>query len=79
MLGHLAGRWTSLIRTALLVEPLLYHALRRAITGISDKSLAATLRSLQHDGLSRAEDRPWTTGPRTSARRARSKPPSPFA
>ncbi|MFJ4853582.1 MULTISPECIES: winged helix-turn-helix transcriptional regulator [unclassified Streptomyces] len=51
VLGHLAGRWTMLILTALLSEPLRYHELRTVVAGISDKSLAATLRSLQQDGL----------------------------
>ncbi|OEV12321.1 winged helix-turn-helix transcriptional regulator [Streptomyces nanshensis] len=51
VLGHLAGRWTILVLTALLAEPRRYHELRTAVAGISDKSLAATLRSLQQDGL----------------------------
>ncbi|WP_030673886.1 winged helix-turn-helix transcriptional regulator [Streptomyces cellulosae] len=51
VLGHLASRWAILILTALLSEPLRYHELRTVVAGISDKSLAATLRSLQQDGL----------------------------
>ncbi|MBT2207178.1 MULTISPECIES: helix-turn-helix domain-containing protein [Actinomadura] len=51
VLGHLAGRWTILVLTALLAQPRRYHELRAVVEGISDKSLAATLRALQQDGL----------------------------
>jgi len=51
VLGHLAGRWAILVLTALLAHPRRYHELRAVVAGISDKSLSATLRSLQQDGL----------------------------
>ncbi|UOZ03333.1 helix-turn-helix domain-containing protein [Amycolatopsis sp. WQ 127309] len=51
VLGHLAGRWTILVLSALVAEPRRYHELRALVAGVSDKSLAATLRSLQQDGL----------------------------
>ncbi|MFI7117482.1 winged helix-turn-helix transcriptional regulator [Amycolatopsis sp. NPDC049868] len=55
VLGHLAGRWTILVLTALLRGPHRYHELRAVVAGVSDKSLTATLRSLREDGLVRRE------------------------
>jgi DNA-binding HxlR family transcriptional regulator len=51
VLGHLAGRWTILVLSALVKEPRRYHELRAVVAGVSDKSLSATLRSLREDGL----------------------------
>ncbi|MFE6886686.1 winged helix-turn-helix transcriptional regulator [Streptomyces sp. NPDC057694] len=51
VLGRLTGRWSLLVLTALMTEPRRYTELRTTVAGISDKSLAATLRSLQQDGL----------------------------
>jgi DNA-binding HxlR family transcriptional regulator len=51
VLGHLTGRWTVLVLTALLAGPQRYHELRRGIEGVSDKMLSATLRTLVVDGL----------------------------
>ncbi|WP_372666378.1 winged helix-turn-helix transcriptional regulator [Amycolatopsis kentuckyensis] len=51
VLGHLAGRWAILVLTALLERPHRYHELRAVVAGISDKSLASTLKSLQQHGL----------------------------
>ncbi|WP_370962486.1 winged helix-turn-helix transcriptional regulator [Amycolatopsis sp. cg9] len=51
VLGHLAGRWAILVLTALLASPRRYHELRAVVAGISDKSLAATLKSLRQHGL----------------------------
>jgi DNA-binding HxlR family transcriptional regulator len=51
VLGHLAGRWTILVLSALVTEPRRYRELRAVVAGVSDKSLSATLLSLQRDGL----------------------------
>ncbi|OLF05812.1 HxlR family transcriptional regulator [Actinophytocola xinjiangensis] len=51
LLGHLAGRWTVLVLTALLTRPHRFHELRTVVEGISDKSLTATLRPLCRHGL----------------------------
>jgi DNA-binding HxlR family transcriptional regulator len=51
VLGHLTGRWTVLVLAALQPRPLRYHELRRKVEGISDKMLAATLRTLVDDNL----------------------------
>jgi len=54
LLGHLTGRWSLLVLAALDDGPLRYHEIRRTVEGISDKMLAATLRTLvDHHLLSR--------------------------
>jgi DNA-binding HxlR family transcriptional regulator len=55
LLDHMASRWAVLVLRALSVRPHRYHELRASIGGISDKMLAATLRTLAGDGLVRRE------------------------
>ncbi len=51
VLTHLTGRWAVLVLTALSAGPRRYYELRRAVDGVSDKMLSATLRTLVVDGL----------------------------
>jgi DNA-binding HxlR family transcriptional regulator len=53
LLDRIANKWTALI-VGLLTEsqtPLRFTEIRRAIGGISQKMLTATLRDLERDGL----------------------------
>ncbi|TDV37754.1 winged helix-turn-helix transcriptional regulator [Actinophytocola oryzae] len=53
LLDHMASRWTVLVLRALADRPHRYHELRTEVAGVSDKMLAATLRTLAGDGLVR--------------------------
>jgi DNA-binding HxlR family transcriptional regulator len=55
VLDHMASRWAVLVLRALSMRPHRYHELRVSLDGISDKMLAATLRTLAGDGLVRRE------------------------
>jgi len=51
VLGHVTGRWGSLVLGALVGGTLRYSELRARIDGISEKMLAQTLHALERDGL----------------------------
>ena len=52
VLDHGASKWGVLVLMALTTEPQLrWGELRRTIEGVSEKMLAQTLRTLEHDGL----------------------------
>lgn len=48
---RLANKWLILVVYALVDGPMRHGALRRAITGISQKMLTQTLRRMERDGL----------------------------
>ena len=50
-LDRIADKWTVLILGRLTEEPMRFNRLRREIEGMTQKTLAATLRSLERDGL----------------------------
>jgi DNA-binding HxlR family transcriptional regulator len=50
-LARLGDKWTILIVMELETAPKRFSELRRAVSGISQKMLALTLRSLERDGL----------------------------
>jgi DNA-binding HxlR family transcriptional regulator len=50
-LSTVTGRWAPLVLTSLAEGPLRFAALRRAVGGISDKSLSQTLQHLEAAGL----------------------------
>ncbi len=51
VLDHLTSKWGLLILAALHERPHRWGELRTAIGGVSEKMLASTLRTLEHDGL----------------------------
>ncbi len=51
VLDRVADKWTALIVAVLSHGPHRYGELRRAVTHISEKMLAQTLRNLERDGL----------------------------
>ena len=50
-LDRIADKWTVLILGRLAERPLRFNSLRREIEGMTQKTLAATLRGLERDGL----------------------------
>jgi DNA-binding HxlR family transcriptional regulator len=59
VLGHVTGRWGSLVIAALRAAGVLrFSELRARIDGISEKMLAQTLRELERDGLLLRTSRP---------------------
>jgi DNA-binding HxlR family transcriptional regulator len=59
ILGHVTGRWGSLVLAAVREsEVLRFSELRDRIDGISEKMLAQTLRDLERDGLLVRTSRP---------------------
>ena len=50
-LDRIADKWTVLILGRLTEEPMRFNRLRREIEGMTQKTLAATLRGLERDGL----------------------------
>jgi len=50
-LDRIADKWTVLILGRLAEKPMRFNRLRREIEGMTQKTLAATLRSLERDGL----------------------------
>ncbi len=50
-LDRIADKWTVLILGRLADQPMRFNRLRREIEGMTQKTLAATLRSLERDGL----------------------------
>ena len=55
MLARIADKWTALIIQVLAGGTKRYAVLQREIGGISQKMLTQTLRSLERDGLDRAQ------------------------
>jgi DNA-binding HxlR family transcriptional regulator len=51
VLELIASKWTVLVVDALSEGPKRYSALRREITGVSQKMLTQTLRELERDGI----------------------------
>jgi DNA-binding HxlR family transcriptional regulator len=51
VLARISDKWVTLILVALAGGPLRYSDLGRVITGVSQKMLTQTLRSLERDGL----------------------------
>jgi DNA-binding HxlR family transcriptional regulator len=51
VLELIASKWTVLVVDALAEGPKRYSALRREITGVSQKMLTQTLRELERDGI----------------------------
>lgn len=50
-LDRIADKWTVLILGRLAEQPMRFNRLRREIEGMTQKTLATTLRSLERDGL----------------------------
>ncbi len=51
VLDHITSRWAVLVIAALDESPLRFSALRRRVSGVSEKMLAQTLRALEGDGF----------------------------
>ena len=51
IMEHVTSRWGVLVLHALRSETLRFSALRRKITGVSEKMLTQTLQTLERDGL----------------------------
>ncbi len=51
VLQHLTSRWGTLVMIALLTGTHRFSALRRAVSGVSERMLAQTLQLLEADGL----------------------------
>src|SRR3954451_12578140 len=58
VLDHLTSKWGVLVLAALSTGTLRWGELRRAAAGISEKMLAATLRTFEADGLVHREAYP---------------------
>lgn len=51
VLEHVTSRWGTLVLVSLRDGTLRFSELRRQVTGVSEKMLAQTLRSLEQDGF----------------------------
>lgn len=49
--AQIGGKWTLHVIALLVARPMRFSELRRAIPGVSQKMLAATLRDLERDGF----------------------------
>jgi DNA-binding HxlR family transcriptional regulator len=58
VLDHVMSKWGVLVLSALSEGTLRWGELKRTITGISEKMLASTLRTLADDGLVHRESLP---------------------
>ena len=58
LLSHVTNKWGTLILIALSADTLRWSELSRTVSGISEKMLAQTLRTLEADGLVRRDARP---------------------
>lgn len=58
VLDHVTSKWGVLILMGLSAGPLRWGELRRRVQGVSEKMLAQTLRTLEHDGLVHREAQP---------------------
>ncbi|MEU8636122.1 helix-turn-helix domain-containing protein [Amycolatopsis sp. NPDC048633] len=57
-LEHITGRWGILAMAALHDGTLRFNALRRRVSGVSEKMLAQTLQALERDGFVHREAQP---------------------
>jgi len=57
-LEHVTGRWGTLAMVALLDGTMRFNALRRRVSGVSEKMLAQTLQALERDGFVVREAQP---------------------
>ena len=57
-LEHITGRWGTLAMVALHDCTLRFNALRRRVSGVSEKMLAQTLQALERDGFVHREAQP---------------------
>lgn len=57
-LEHVTGRWGILAMVALDDGTLRFNALRRRVSGVSEKMLAQTLQALERDGFVHREAQP---------------------
>jgi DNA-binding HxlR family transcriptional regulator len=57
-LEHITGRWGILAMAALRDGTLRFNALRRRVSGVSEKMLAQTLQALERDGFVHREAQP---------------------
>ena len=55
VMEHVVGKWSVLSLSALRQRPMRFNALRRRVTGVSEKMLAQTLHNLERDGFVRRE------------------------
>lgn len=60
VLDHVTSKWAVLVLFALRAGPERFSALRRRISGVSEKMLAQTLRTLTNDGFVHREVAPTT-------------------
>ncbi|OYX11990.1 MAG: transcriptional regulator [Rhizobiales bacterium 32-66-8] len=51
VLDRIADKWTVLLLVLIRDKPMRFNALRHSITGLSQKVLSQTLKSLERDGL----------------------------
>ncbi|MCS5487119.1 helix-turn-helix transcriptional regulator [Curtobacterium flaccumfaciens pv. beticola] len=63
VLSHVTSRWGVLVLLALRDGPVRWGELRRTIEGVSEKMLASTLRTFEHDGIVHRDVQP-TVPPR---------------
>lgn len=63
VLSHVTSRWGVLVLLALGQRTMRWGELLRSIEGISEKMLASTLRTLEHDGIVHRDAHP-TVPPR---------------
>lgn len=61
MLDQIADKWSMLILAALRDEPLRFNAIKRRISGVTQKALTQCLRRLERNGI--VERRVVTTSP----------------
>ena len=57
-LEHITGRWGILAMAALYDGTIRFNALRRRVSGVSEKMLAQTLQALERDGFVLREAQP---------------------
>lgn len=60
VLDHVTSKWAVLVLAALAESPLRFSALRRRISGVSEKMLSQTLRTLEADGFVARDVAPTT-------------------
>jgi DNA-binding HxlR family transcriptional regulator len=58
VLDHVTSKWGVLVIIALSEQTLRWGELRRVVQGVSEKMLAQTLRTLEHDGFVHRQAQP---------------------
>ena len=58
ILEHVTGRWGTLAMAALLEGTMRFNALRRRVSGVSEKMLSQTLHALERDGFVHRDAQP---------------------